>query len=185
MVESRRCAAFVGMVADKHGTSLCRQPTLCRSRFDPCMAGWFGVGRLACGLFIVWSFFLQQFGWYPAGSATLWSACAFRGRLRRTPRHCGRVLSWLSSRLLWRFVESGLSDVAVMVRPGQARRVVLVRRRRYRQWLARPGLCAGLFGPVRPRLVAVGCPLRYLFPVGVFCRGSPGCGVSACEVVVL
>ena len=60
---------------------------------------------------------------------------------------------------------AGLSDVAVVVRPGRARRVVLVRCRRGCQWLARPGVSGGLYGPGWPRLVAVGCPLRHLFPV--------------------
>ena len=61
---------------------------------------------------------------------------------------------------------SGLSDVAAVVQPGRARRVVLVRCCRGRQWSARPGLCGGPFGPGKPRLVVVGCHLRHLFPVG-------------------
>ena len=166
MVESWRCGAFVGMVVGGHGASWCCQPMERRSRFDPCMPGWFGVGRLACGLFIVGSFFLQQFGWYPVVSATFRSACASWGRLRCSPRRCSRMLSWLSSRLARRFVVAGLSDVAVVVRPGRARRFVFVRRRRGRQWLAPPGLCGCPYGPGWPSLVAVGCPLRHLFPVG-------------------
>ena len=55
---------------------------------------------------------------------------------------------------------SGLSDLAVVVRLERAQRVVLVRRCRGRQWLAHPQLCGRLYGPGRPRLVAVGCPLR-------------------------
>ena len=62
---------------------------------------------------------------------------------------------------------AGLFDVALIaLRRGGARRVVLVRRRRGRQWSACPGLCGGLYGPGRPRFVAVGRPLRDLFPVG-------------------
>ena len=61
---------------------------------------------------------------------------------------------------------AGLFNVAVVVGPGRTRRVVLVRRCRGRQLSARLGLCSGLYGPGQPRLVAVGCPLRHLFPVG-------------------
>ena len=165
MVESRRCGAFLGMVAGGRGASWCRQPMGRRSRFDPWMPGWFGVGRLACGLFTVGSFFLQQFGWCPAVSAPLWSTGALRGRLRCSTRRCSRVSSWLSSRSVWRFVVSGPPDVAVLVQPGRAQRVVLVRRRRGSQWSARSGLCGGPYGPGRSRLVAVGCPLRHWFPV--------------------
>ena len=157
---------FVGMVAGGGGASWCRQPMGRWSCFDPCMPGWFGVGRLACGLFIVGLFFLQQFGWYPVVSATLWSACASWGRLRCSPRRCSRMLSLLSSPLVLRFVVAGLSDVAVVLRPGRARCVVLVRRRPGRQWSARPGLCGGPHGPGWPRWVAVGCPLRHVFSVG-------------------
>ena len=166
MVESRRCGAFVGMVPGGHGASWCRRPMGRRSRFDPSMPGWFGVGRLACGLFIVGSFFLQQFGWYLVVSAALWSSRASWGQLRCSPCRCSRMLSWLSSWLVWRFVVAGLSAVAVVVRPGRAWRVLLVPRRRVCQWLARPGLCGGPYSPRWPRFVAVGCPLRLLFPVG-------------------
>ena len=62
-------------------------------------------------------------------------------------------------------VVAGLSDVAVVLRPGRARRFVLVRRRRGRQWSTRPGWCSGPYGPAQPRLVAVGCPLCHLFLV--------------------
>ena len=166
MIESRRSGAFVGTVAGGRGASWCRQPMERRSLFDPCMPGWFGVGRLACGLFIVGSFFLQQFGWYPAVAAALWSAGAPWGRFPCSPRRCSRALSWLSSRLVQRFVVSGPPGVAVLVHPGRTRRVVLVRRRRGRQWSARSGFCGGAYGPGRPRLVAVGSPLRHWFPVG-------------------
>ena len=91
MLESRRCGAFVGRVADGRVASWCRQPMGRCSRFHPCMSGLFGVGRLACGLLTVGLFFLQQFVWYPAVSAALWSAGASRGRLRCSPRRCSRV----------------------------------------------------------------------------------------------
>ena len=60
---------------------------------------------------------------------------------------------------------AGLSDVAVVVRPGCAPCVVLVGRCRGRGWSACPGLFGGLYGPGWPRLIAVGCPLRHLSPV--------------------
>ena len=76
------------------------------------------------------------------------------------------ALSLLSSRLVLRFVVAGYSHVAVIVlRPGCARRFVFVRHRRGRQYSACPGLCGGPYGPGRLRLVAVGRPLRRLFPV--------------------
>ena len=50
----------MGMVAGGRGASCCRQPMGRRSRFNPCMPGRLGVGPLACGLFIVGFFFLQQ-----------------------------------------------------------------------------------------------------------------------------
>ena len=93
MVESRRCGAFVGMVVGRRGTSWYREPMGRCSCFHPCIPGWSGVGRLACGLFNVGSFFLQQFGWYPVMSAALWSACLSWGSLRCSPRRCDRVLS--------------------------------------------------------------------------------------------
>ena len=168
MVESRRCGAFVGMVAGGRGASWCRQPMGHRSRLDPCMPGRFGVRRLACGLFIIGLFFLQQFGRHPVVSAVFWSACASWGRLRCSPRRCRRKWSLLLSPLVLRFVVAGLSNVAAVLRPWCARRVVLVCRSRGCQWSARPGLFCGPYGPGRPRLFAVGCPLCHLFPVGCF-----------------
>ena len=167
MVELRRCVVSVGMVVGGRGAPWCRQPVGRRSRFDPCMPGWFGVGRLACCLFIVGSFALQQFGWYMVVLAALRSACSSRGLSRCSPCRHSRMLSLLSSRLVLRFVATGLSDVAVIVlRPGRARRVVFVRRRRSRNWSACLGLCGGPFGPGWPRLVAVGRFLRCWFPAG-------------------
>ena len=155
----------VGVVVGGCGAPWCRQPVGCRSRFDPCMPGWFGVGRPACGLFAVWSFSLQQFGWYMVVLAALRSACSSTGVSRCSPRRRSRMLSLLSSRLVLRFVGAGLFDVGVIVlRPRRAWPVVLVRRRRSSQWLACLGLCGCRYGPGRPRRVAVGCRLRCLFP---------------------
>ena len=92
MVELRRCVASVGMVVSGHGAPWCRQPMGRRSRCDPCMPGCFGVGRLACGLFIVGSFFLQQFGWYMVVLAALQSACLLWGLSRCGPRWRNRML---------------------------------------------------------------------------------------------
>ena len=166
MVECQRSGVFVGMVVGGHGASFCRQPMGHRSRLDPCMPSPFGVGRLACGLFIVRSFFLQQFGWYTVVLAALWAAGASWGRLCCSPRQRSQMLSLLCSRLVLRFVVAGLSNVAVIVlRPGCAWRVVMVRRCRGRQWLACPGLCGGPYWPGWLRLVAVGRPLSHLLPV--------------------
>ena len=61
MVESRLCGGFVGTVPGGRGAACCRQPMRRRSRFDPCMPCRLGVGWLACGLFIVGSFFCSSF----------------------------------------------------------------------------------------------------------------------------
>ena len=53
-----------------------RQPVGRRSCFDPCMPGWFGVGRLACGLFMVMSWLLPWFCWCTVVLAASWSACS-------------------------------------------------------------------------------------------------------------
>ena len=135
--------------------------------FRPVHAWLFGVGRLACGLFIVGSFSLQQFGWYMVVLAALRPACSLWGLSRCSPRRRSQMLSLLSSRLVLRFVAAGLSDVAVIAfRPGCARRVVFVRRCFSCQWSACLGLCGAPYRLDRPRLVAVGRPLCCLFPVG-------------------
>ena len=51
MVELRCSIVFVGMVVSGRRAPRYRHPVGRRSRFDPCTPGWFGVGRLACGLF--------------------------------------------------------------------------------------------------------------------------------------
>ena len=167
------------MVFGGRGASWCGQPMGGRSLFYPCMPGWMGVGRPVCRLYIVGSFFLQQFGWYTVVLPALWSACASWGRLRCSPRQSSRMLSLLSFRLVLRFAVASMSDVAVIaLRPGRARRVVLVRRRRGHQWSACLGLCGGPYGPGRPRLVAVGRSLRHSVPVrGVVVVARP---VMAC-----
>ena len=70
-----RCfAVFVGTVVGGRGAPRCCQPVGRRFRFDPCTPGWFGVGRLACGLFTV-KWWLQLWcGWCAVVVATSWSA---------------------------------------------------------------------------------------------------------------
>ena len=79
MVELRCSVVSFGMVDGGRGAPLCRQPVGRRSHFDPCMPGRFGVGRLACGLFIAPSLLLQRFGWCMVVLAALWSACSSLG----------------------------------------------------------------------------------------------------------
>ena len=49
----RVTVSFADMVVGGRGAPRCCQPDGRRSHFDPCMPGWFGVGRLGCGLFTV------------------------------------------------------------------------------------------------------------------------------------
>ena len=51
--DGRVTVLFADMVAGGRGASRRLQLDGRRSPFDPCMPGWFGVGRLACGLFTV------------------------------------------------------------------------------------------------------------------------------------
>ena len=74
MVELRCSAVSVGMVAGGRGTPRCRLPVGRRSRFNPCTPGWFGVGRLVCGLFtVMWQLQLRC-GWCAVVAAASWSA---------------------------------------------------------------------------------------------------------------
>ena len=76
------CAVVsVDMVFGRPGSPWCRQPVGRRSRIDPCMPGWFDVGRLACGLFMVASLLPQLFGWCLGVLAALCSACSSLGFL--------------------------------------------------------------------------------------------------------
>ena len=74
MVEMRCSVAFVGMVVSGPGAPRCRHPVGLLSRFDPCMPGWFGVGRLACGLFTVMWRLQPPCGWCAVVAAASWSA---------------------------------------------------------------------------------------------------------------
>ena len=74
MVQLRCSAVFVGMVAGGHGAPRCRLPVGRRSRFDPCTPGWFGVGRVACGLFTVMWRLQLRCGWCAVVAAASWSA---------------------------------------------------------------------------------------------------------------
>ena len=100
---------FADMVAGGRGASRRRQPDGRRSRFDPCMLGWFGVGRLAFGLFTVkWRLQLRcgRCAVVVAASWSAWSAWVSSRRCRwsycrmlfvRPTRPCRRrpVASWL------------------------------------------------------------------------------------------
>ena len=62
------------MVVGGRGAPRCHQPFGRRSRFDPCTPGWFGVCRLACGLFTVkWRLQLRCC-WFAVVLAASWSA---------------------------------------------------------------------------------------------------------------
>ena len=64
----------MGMVVGGRGAPRCRQRFGRPSRFDPCTPGWFGVGRLACGLFSVkWRLQLRCC-WFAVVLAASWSA---------------------------------------------------------------------------------------------------------------
>ena len=92
---------FVGMVVGGRGAPRCRQLVRRRSRFDPCTPGWFGVGRLACGLYTVkWRLQLRC-GWCAVVLAASWSAWFAWVRSR-----CCR---WSYRRMLfvWRHVRVG------------------------------------------------------------------------------
>ena len=74
MVDSRCSVVFVGTVACGRGAPRCRPAVARRSRFDPCTPGWFGVGRLACGLFTVMWRLQLRCGWCVVVAAASWSA---------------------------------------------------------------------------------------------------------------
>ena len=73
MVKLRCSAVSVGMVAGGRGAPRSRLPVGRRSRFDPCTPGWFGVGRLACGLFTVMWRLQLRCGWCAVVAAASWS----------------------------------------------------------------------------------------------------------------
>ena len=107
--DGRVTVLFANMVAGGRGAPRCRQPDGRRSRFDPCTPGWFGVGRLACGLFTVkWRLQLRcgRCTVLLAASWLAWSVwassrcCRWLYRLKlfvRPTRPCRRwlVASWL------------------------------------------------------------------------------------------
>ena len=113
MVESWCSVVLVGMAIGGRGAACCRQPMGRRSRFDPCMPGRFGVGRLACGLFIVGSL----------------SCSSLIGSRLSSPRRCSRMWFSLSSWFVLRVAAACLSGAVDVSRSGRARYVVLGRRR--------------------------------------------------------
>ena len=84
------------------------------------MLGWFGVCRVACGLFVVGLWFLQRFCWCLVVLAASWSRCRLLGLSCCSRRWRSLMLSILSSRLFLVFVVAGLWGV--VLRPGRARR---------------------------------------------------------------
>ena len=168
MVELRCSVVSVGMVVGGRGAPWCRQPVQRRSCFNPCMPGGFGVGRLACGLFLVASLLLQRFGWCMVVLAALWSACSSLGLFCCCRRCCvlGSVASFVRrpaqpvmvSRSGLGLVVAGMSNVEfVVLRPGCSQRVVLVRSRRSRTRTACRGLhcCPHWFGGLCARRIWV------------------------------
>ena len=156
-----------GYVVGERGAACCRHPMGRRFRFDPCIPGRSGVGRLACGLFIVGSL----------------CCSSLIGSRLCSPRRCSRTRS-LSSRFVLRVAAACLSDAVDVSRPGRARCVVWIRRRLFDSgqpvWVA--------WWPVWARLAVFGrCSYPYTacFPSGMLFRGVPGFGISAHVVVVL
>ena len=92
MAELRCSVVFVGMVADGGGAAGCRRPVRRRSRLDPCMPAYFGVGRLARGLFMVKLWLLQRFSWCMVVLAASWLACLALVSWRCSGRLRGRML---------------------------------------------------------------------------------------------
>ena len=74
MVGSRCAVVLLGMVNSGRGAPRCRHPVGRRSRFDPCTPGWFGVGRLACGLLMVMWRLQLPCGWCAVVAAASWPA---------------------------------------------------------------------------------------------------------------
>ena len=64
----------VGMVAGGRGAPRCCHLVGRRSRFNPCTPGWFGVGRLACGLFMITWRLQLRCGWFAVVAAASQSA---------------------------------------------------------------------------------------------------------------
>ena len=90
--DGRVTVLFADMVVDGRGASRCCQPDGSRSRFDPCMPGWFGVGWLACGLFTVkWRLQLRC-GRCMVVIAASWSARSAWVLLRRCRQSYCRTL---------------------------------------------------------------------------------------------
>ena len=151
-----------------------------RFRFDPCMPSWFGVGRLACGLFMVASSWLQRLGWCMAVLAALGSACSSSGlfcccrRCRVLGCHVDDLCSvgsfvqrsaWappvMVSRCGLGLAVAGMSDAGLVVlRPACGRRFVLVlcRHRRRRSACLGFRCCPQWFGWLcAPRVGVCGC----------------------------
>ena len=136
--------------------------------FRPLQSGQLGVGRLACGLFIVGSL----------------SCNSLVGSRLCSPRRCSRTWFLLSSWFVLRVAAAGLSGAVDVLRPGRTRCVVLVRR----CWVASGRPVWVVCCPVWARPAVFGCcscPYVACFPSGMLFRGVPGFGTSSRVVVVL
>ena len=81
------------MVVRGRGAPRCRQPVGRRSRLDPCTPGWFGVGRLAAGLFTVkWRLQLR------CGRCAVVLVASWLAWFARVPSRCCR---WSYRRVLF------------------------------------------------------------------------------------
>ena len=101
--DGRLTVLFPDMVAGGRGASGRCQPDGRRSCFDPCMPGWFDVGRLACGLFTVkWRLQLRC-GRCMVVLATSWSARSAWVSLRCCRQSYCRMLFVRPTRPCWRW----------------------------------------------------------------------------------
>ena len=178
MVELWCSVVFVGMVDGGRGAACFRQPMERCSRFDPWMPGRLGVGRSACGLFMVASLLLQRVCWCMVGLFVVGYFLLLPARSRPALNRVLRVKARASRRGLG-LVLAGMSDTGfVVLRPGCSRRVVSVRRRRSRARAARRGLhgCPHWLGRLCARRVWVcGCRVVASVTRGQFC-----CRVVVC-----
>ena len=105
----------VGVAIGGRGAPWCRPSAGRRSLFDPCMPGWLGVSRLACGQLLVGSWLLQQCGRGMVVLAAFRSPFSLLGLARCSWFWRVRRLSMWLFRPVWGVVVVVLSDVMVCV----------------------------------------------------------------------